>query len=75
MKEHDTGQTSEVDDVILTAKVQIDKEFLLDGQSVIDIVVVVLPVMVLALRYRSIWLLLVWSEEQSCGRVHRNCRR
>ena len=49
MKEHDTGQTSEVDDVILTAKVQIDKEFLLDGQSVIDIVVVVLPVIVLAL--------------------------
>ena len=41
---------NEVDDVILTAKVQIDKGFLLDEKSMIDTVVVVIPLMVLALE-------------------------
>ena len=40
---------NEVDDVILTKKVQVDKEFILDEKPVIDTVVVVLLLMVLAL--------------------------
>ena len=40
---------NEVDDVILTKKVQVDKGFILDEKPVIDTVVVVLLLMVLAL--------------------------
>ena len=40
---------NEVDDVILTEKVQVDKGFILDEKPVIDTVVVVLLLMVLAL--------------------------
>ena len=40
---------NEIDDVILTEKVQVDKGFILDEKYVIDTVVVVLLLMVLAL--------------------------